>query len=672
MSRKEKLAPPSLLQWFAGPDDEWQGRFGWLCGYSADADFLDLAAELFTRETAGQRAHAGNIALGVMLDPGNPAISIREAPGVAHLPIRADADKKFALLHAKVALLGFRRCDPARAGEWMVRLIVSTGNWTRQTLEESLDLAWCVDVYSSDLGSGSGPRQETLDRCADIRAARGLLERLQALFDTRLLDIAMPVRERETGLAINEVSAWIAACGKYASKGIARFVHSEEKSLLDQLPTRIKRAGVERASSWLVMGSGFYESGGQPTAIPTTLSAIVDELKAQGLLTAKPVVDVFVNPLACQAVAQSARAMKDAGMAIRPAAQSEMIFGGGRARALHAKFLLGFRTRIDSPYCLNAWVYLGSGNLTGPGFQLSAKRGGNLEAGVVFATDGLVRSFDRDFESQHFVENVLPVQWDEELEPELLAAGGGMPERGDAYVAAPVAWLAWHPDGDAGGDLTAKDRTSCAIEVLDSAGEPCARKGGTDTYVWSGPCPRVVAVRWQQGDRVLVADVPVVDEFGRVAAAALPALELDEAWWQLAAFPHTPGDDDTEDSDQDDDGTFHSKAARGKRQLARYEVREMMAFLERVAERQTAIAESDWSAWCCRLEQTFALAAGSGAVRAFREMQLDPLAALRVKSFRPTFAESAATPQGELYEALLDRIRERWQLAGLSPIGEAS
>jgi hypothetical protein len=669
MSRDEKLSPPSLAQWFAGPGDAWVGRFGWICGYSADAEFLDLAAELFTRQTAAQRAHAGSIALGVMLDPGNPAISILKAPGVVHLPIRSNIDRKFSLLHAKVALLGFRHRDSA--GEWMVRLIVSTGNWTRQTIEETLDLAWCVDVHSRALTEAHALDEETLHRCADITAARGMLRRLASLFDTRLIDAATPVRERETGLAIDDVSAWITECGKHASKGISRFVHNEDKSLLDQLPERIASAGIDVASNRLAMASGFYESSAQSNAVPSTLSAIIDSLKTHGLLSANPEVDVFVNPIACQAVAQSTKAMSQAKMTIRAAAQPATIFSDGRVRALHAKFLLGYRARSDSPYCLSAWVYLGSGNLTGPGFQRAARQGGNLEAGVVFATSDLIWTRERDFEPHHFVENVLPVHRRDKLDPIALTAGSDMPDREDAYLAPPVAWFSWHPIDDENGELTVSDDARGAFEVIGGAGEPCACKTDSNTYLWHGPRPRVVSVRWQAADRTMVADVPVVDEFGRVAAAALSPLELEEAWWQLASFPQPTGDDD-DGNNTDIDGTPNPETPRSEHKRARYAVREMMTFIERLAERQTAVAKPDWSAWCCRLEQTLALLTDSDGVRAFREMRLDPLTALRVESFRPTFAESSATDEGQVYEALLDRIGERWQMAQLEPIGETS
>ena len=149
MSRRDPTFKPlSLAQHFEAPDD-FIGCFGWVCGYSADGGFLDDAVERFTRRIHAQRAYEGRIAIALMLDPSNPQITPKEVPGVMHLPMTGVPP--FRLLHAKLALLGFRHTSDAR--QWRLRLIVSTGNWTRQTLEESLDLAWRIDLCDQDLKS---------------------------------------------------------------------------------------------------------------------------------------------------------------------------------------------------------------------------------------------------------------------------------------------------------------------------------------------------------------------------------------------------------------------------------------------------------------------------------------------------------------------------------------
>src|SRR4051812_25687391 len=79
--------PPSLAQLFDAPD-EFVGEFGWLCGYSADMAFLNDATERFTRQTERQRAYTGRIAIGLMLDLGNPQIPCVQTPSVLHLPLK--------------------------------------------------------------------------------------------------------------------------------------------------------------------------------------------------------------------------------------------------------------------------------------------------------------------------------------------------------------------------------------------------------------------------------------------------------------------------------------------------------------------------------------------------------------------------------------------------------
>jgi hypothetical protein len=49
-----------------------------------------------------------------------------------------------------------------------------------------------------------------------------------------------------------------------------------------------------------------------------------------------------------------------------------------------------------------------------------------------------------------------------------------------------------------------------------------------------------VRLRWQDAGRARECLVPVMDEFGRLAAADLVSLGFDEAWWALMGFPLRP------------------------------------------------------------------------------------------------------------------------------------
>ena len=175
MSRHDPpFKPLSLAQHFDAPDD-FIGCFGWLCGYSADDGFLDDAVERFMCRTSAQRAYGGSIALALMLDPSNRQISPIEVPGVLHLPMKS-VPPPFKLLHAKVALLAFRHI--LDANKWQLRLIVSTGNWTRGTLEDSLDLVWRIDLSNENL-------KAVPHACADVKAAWKMLDWLRSHFDFR-------------------------------------------------------------------------------------------------------------------------------------------------------------------------------------------------------------------------------------------------------------------------------------------------------------------------------------------------------------------------------------------------------------------------------------------------------------------------------------------------------
>lgn len=378
--------------------------------------------------------------------PAIPPILSTDVPGVAHLLLKKG--QPFRLLHAKVALLGFRhRTEP---GRWWLRLLVSTGNWTRQTVEESLDLAWRLDVTQEgceEAADGIGQ-----DR-ADIRAAWDLLQWLQGYVDTRLLDATTDGRPSESSLARQCVARWLDACGARAEA--PRFFDSRKASLLKGLLKKLNNHGVKRCSR-LVLGSGFFESGTDARKELVPLR-IVREFKENSFLTSRPRVDIFVDPDSCQVMAKAGTldSLKNAGFHLRPAAPPEAVFGERAAtRNLHAKFIFSAASgRKDEDACCGAWLYLGSGNLTRPGFiDKMSSTGGNLEAGVLlFPPEGLrwkQKNGVNGVDAGKVITNLLPVQWDTEITTaDALKSGPGKEEQREAFFAPPVAHLFWD-DGD--------------------------------------------------------------------------------------------------------------------------------------------------------------------------------------------------------------------------------
>jgi hypothetical protein len=660
----EVLRPLSLAQHFDAPVD-YIGHFGWLCGYSADALFLDDAAERFTRLNQSLRASQGRIALAVLLDPGNPQIDRQAAPGVEHLPIIDHANKPFRLLHAKVALMGFRHLE--NQSQWQLRLLVSTGNWTRQTLEESLDLVWRIDIASTSL---SNPDTDIKQDCADIGAAWDLLSWIQQLFKTGALNASANGHLSETMNALQQVRQWIDVCSEKA-QGRPRVFDNRGKSLLSQLPEKIKPSGeVKRPCNYLAMGSGFYEASadhGKPPEVPLT---ILKTLRNMGLLTKKPKVDLYVNPNACQAVATSLQPLQNCGITVRPAAIPTIVFREGAQRTLHAKFLFSANYRDNSNACTSAWIYLGSGNLTHPGFaNAMSASAGNLEAGVVFAPNSLFWQKNKTTHDHLVVTNLLPIQWDDEIgDTTLLSAGSGMEQRAAIYVAPPVAWLTWY-EVDEVRELRTDELSSADVQLLDSAGVACSRtKTG---FQWCEAQPREVCIRWKADNQILEARIPVIDQYGRIAAIELPAIDIDEAWWQLADFPMPPDDDGGDDGDGKGDERDGKGNNTGRPvHITSFPIRQMMGLIESIAAKQTEINEIDWALWCNRLEQTLGQAGDSASVKYFRdELQLNPLSPLRHQPFRPSFAENNDSDPGKLYDETLVRIEVNWKVNELRTLG---
>jgi hypothetical protein len=104
--------------------------------------------------------------------------------------------------------------------------------------------------------------------------------------------------------------------------------------------------------------------------------------------------------------------------------------------------------------------------------------------------------------------------------------------------------------------------------------------------------------------------------------------------------------------------------------IAKYPVRQVMQLIENIAAKQTSVARADWVTWCTRFEQCLIQAADSKILQEFASLQLNPLSPLWHTPFRPSFAETAETAEGSLYETVLKRVEDAWKVAELQRIGE--
>lgn len=654
---KPEVMRMSLAQHFAAAEG-YAGEFGWLCGYSADVAFLKIAMERFSTENASARAASGCIRLGLMLDQGNPQVTTAAVPGVSHFPARR-SDLPFVLLHAKVAVLGFRRLG--NPNDWQLRLLVSTGNWTRATLEENIDLAWRVDIDSRALGDGA--RRD----CADLAAAWDMLTWLRGFFDTSILDATPAGRsDTETQLARQNLEQWAGLASKRA-EGTTRFIDNRGQSLWAHVQRKVKNEKYV-FRNYLAIGSAYYESI-VDAGLPSVLNKVVAGLREELLLRDSASVDIYVNPQACQAVALAAPAIATAGWKVRPPQRT------ASQAFMHAKFIFSANYRGDGNKCISPWLYFGSGNMTNPGFLKKASAaGGNLEAGVVLMAEHMLWNQTTGDDSSQVIANLLPIQWTLEV------ATGGNLQQGEAmscreaqFVALPLVYLMWQGDSAQAGWLLIPAISTANFEVLDSKGAVCARDVATRIR-WQGERPAEVALRWIVDGKTHVAQVPVIDEQGGIATAPARAMTLEQAGWELESFPMRPSEDDP--GPIDCPGVPLSKhgdltGPTPQRGLRQYPIRMMMQQLDLIADIACSVDPLDWRMWCNRIEQVLSRAADSEEVAAFRALGINPLSALHAPAFRPAYAETDQSLEGKRYEETLARIALAWKVNGLSPFGES-
>ncbi len=643
--------PPSLADYFDAPEG-YKGHFGWLCGYSATDDFLENAVDRFSCLNHAARANHGQIKLALFLDAGNKPISAADVPGVLHCQMKSAPPLK--LLHAKVAILGFKPNQPEDA--WRLRLVVSTGNWTKETLTESLDLVWCLDLSSDALDNVTDDIKQS---CADFCAAQNLFGEIASWCDTGLLALKINDRLTTGGLARQDVNAWLNTCRKYAH-GKPRLVDNRKRSLFSQLKSWLERPAVAGKRNYLAMGSGFYEEGrGDKSLVP---QKIVQLLQNDDLLTKKPEVDLYVNPKACQAIANNVAKLREQNITVRPPSQL-----ANAERTLHAKFIFSANYRNVSDTLTQCWLYMGSGNLTGPGFMQRMKTGvGNLEAGVFFSPERLARTRAGKLAPEKTLTWLLPIQ--SEIDCDALQmpiqAGQAIEER-SPHFAPPITWLKWESLADGQGALHSPGLPENKITVLASDGASCHmdERG----FLWQGEMPRWVNIAWQSDNGMKSAKIPVIDAFGRIAATPLRPLNMEEVLWQLSSFPHAPDVDFADPTSDLTTSTAGPFAINSDGQpVSSQPIRQMMALIEGIAERQTTLPESQWLYWCRNLEQALVQASENSDITRFTDLGINPLSPLKEAPFRPVYAENDQSDKGQDYLQMLMRIEQAWGVDSLA------
>lgn len=630
--------PPSLLSLFDPPTD-MVGSFGWVCGFSATESFMEEAVHRFSMAGKKSRASDGHILLALILDPSNRPIV--RVPGVTHLPSNIDQNdrKRARLTHAKVAILLFQ--NRIGGDKRTVRLIVSTGNWTGQTVEDSIDLFWSFDL---EIGIENNDQ-----KCSDLTAAWGMFGWLFQGYDLRILKRPGRFPELREDVELTNLLASIAR-----KKPQARFIDNRSTNLLSVIQKTLGTNECKR-SARLVMGSGFFE-GSDSEHIPKVPQKIIQMLGKNSLVDKKTQIALVVNPMQCQAVANAQNAILQEGWKIYEGRVPTNF--GSNARSLHAKFIFAGSAPTATGKCLHNWIYFGSGNLTAPGFLNKTGPHGNLEAGVVLINEKLEWTGNNP---NLQISRRLPFEWsDEEKQLPNLTPGDTSPDFEAQFTAPPIPYLLWQPatsTGDAQLKYPDVD-TSFDVELITLA--PNVGTKSLHGWFWKGEQPSYVKIK----AKGFLHEIPVVDQCGRIATGKLPPVSLDEAIARLESFPVLAPDENDIDDDgfeiREDDNS--SSGINRKSMQLNGAIRPMVQALERIAVIQCNVNKIQWPLWCQRLEAVLTDVADSRFVIDFALLKtgLNPLDILSEKSFRPIFAEQDDSVEGSKYLEMIERVRPAW------------
>lgn len=656
----------TLTQCFEPPED-FEGHFGWVCGYSADEKFMNMAIERFTNCPESIRSSLGEIKLGLFLNSCNKQLQMQNMPGVMHFPFK-DTSPVFNLMHAKVALLSFKK-----ESGWVVRLIVSTGNWTNQTLEESLDLFWQIDVSQADLKTRESNKLQAL---ADVKAAWDFMRELKTHYNTEFLT---NLNKSSLKSSIEEFEQWLDNISTKA-KGKPRFIDNRKKSFFDQLPQKLIQLNLDSKKNYIALGSGFFEGNSYKNFTESVPSKIVKKLCEEGLLTQNPTKELYVNPNNCQSIAHKKDEILEHKYEIFPAYVNTQIFGDNIAKSLHAKFIFSANLRDEGKKYSNGWLYLGSGNLTNRGFMNSAKSDrGNLEAGVIFATGDMLGDLQKGKVQLPYIDSLLPIHLLKNT-PDVtelpLKEGAPFDEKNNPiYVASELTHLIWDQDQIPSRLLAceAEQKYLDNFTVYSSNDSACMRfKNG---YLWEGEQPATVWISWEKDGVQFKATIPIIDNSGRVAGTLLKDLTIEEVELQLLSFPkHLANDsfnyvdnekqpkDVNNEIDDEEDSSKHFSSIFISSNQSNYHIRKIMSLIESIAFQQTQISEYNWNVWCSRLEQTLKQMSHSECVNFFvKELKINPLTALYRDEFKPDFLNYNEAKNVK-YKETLERIQKAWNI----------
>lgn len=353
----------SLLQVFEPPEG-YVGQVCICCALSADQLFMEEALSRFSKR------YDGTPSIFLMLDKTQHMLNASQMPGLVQL--QAKNDKNIRIQHAKVALMQFGKAHCTTklklTTDTVWRLAVSTGNWTKESACQNIEMVWKADFFTKDAKINRQLLMDLFSACDFFMELRESYVCNKNLWTrAELLSKCLNQYKEERGIKRMGFSP--------------RFISTiKGNPLIKTIECQFKKDDIRR--NFIQIGSGFYEKE-TDSSKPVIIKALDDLLKNCGKPKKKKIV---VNTTSAYRLAYWDKGSWDGWelFDIKDPVKDDNCM----RNFLHAKYIcLG---SINKDKLKNSKFYIGSGNLTKMGL-LSAygmnscnhKGAGNVEAGVI-------------------------------------------------------------------------------------------------------------------------------------------------------------------------------------------------------------------------------------------------------------------------------------------------
>lgn len=620
----------TLLKAFEPPED-YVGQVCICCALSADQIFMEDAVKRFTN----YRIFDGAASVYLMLDKKGTLLDTQLIKGLVQL--QAKPDESIRVQHAKVALMQFAkraRCASKLklTNDTMWRLVVSTGNWTRESARNNIEMVWKGDFYT---------KNETIDRqlLADLFKANEFFTELRKHY---VCNDALWNRAKLLGDCLTQYKE------EHDIQRMApsRFFSSIDGSpLLGSIESQFKRDGIKR--NFIQVGSGFYEKG-EDSSKPDVIKLFDAFLRDRNVFSIRPAYKkIVVNRSSANRLACWEKSDWDGWELFDIKDPVKIKDEESRRSFLHAKYIcLGnFRGNKLS----DCKFYVGSGNLTKMGllsaygrapFKLSGA--GNVEAGIVVD----VTPEDAKFLLTHgnAIKNT-----------EVLESTPGEPEETDVVPICPL--NAFELDGNnlkpVWNDREDISDLKAFCSVVTDVGETQILPLDEALIEYPDSQPVSILVKWNDVDYW----IPVVTAEGNMPLPQLKVNGIDDLLGAIADFPNREdeepdgGDDVVEHKEHASTSSFHDDVQKDV-----FPIQLSMKLVEGIAKRCETIDDALVDDFIDTLER-YMDALPSAEIETMKGMKVNFLSVLTAKGFAPPLEKERSR-----WNEFVTRISQKWGL----------